>query len=263
MTGAYRGGSVAAVVAALAFVAPRASAELLDLPTRPRVTQQVLVEPAPATRAVAILFAGGHGGVRFAGDGTPETLRGNFLVRSRALWHAHGIATATLGLPSDRGRPPFLDDPFRLSAEHAADVGAVVQTLRKRFNAPVWLVGTSRGTLSAAAVALNLAQKGAAAPDGVVLTASMTSVADLPIDTFAMPVLLAAHRQDTCAATDYRDLRRITLRLRAPRHEVLAFSGGRSTGPACEAFAYHGFNGIEDEVVAAIARWMLEVKRER
>jgi hypothetical protein len=41
-----------------------------------------------------------------------------------------------------------------------------------------------------------------------------------------------------------------------PRKEVLAFDGGVSRGDPCEAMAYHGFNGIERDVVAAIAEWI-------
>jgi hypothetical protein len=33
--------------------------------------------------------------------------------------------------------------------------------------------------------------------------------------------------------------------------------GGVSEGDPCEAFAYHGYNGIEREVVAKIAAWLV------
>ena len=34
-------------------------------------------------------------------------------------------------------------------------------------------------------------------------------------------------------------------------------SGGRSVGDECEAQAYHGYNGIEREVVDRIAGWIV------
>ena len=44
-----------------------------------------------------------------------------------------------------------MDDWFRLGDKHASDIAAVVAELKKRFdNVPVFLVGTSRGTISAA-----------------------------------------------------------------------------------------------------------------
>ena len=39
--------------------------------------------------------------------------------------------------------------------------------------------------------------------------------------------------------------------------EVMIFSGGTPTGfRACGAMSYHGFLGIEDRVVGAIAGWI-------
>ena len=32
--------------------------------------------------------------------------------------------------------------------------------------------------------------------------------------------------------------------------------GGKSTGDDCEAYAYHGYNGIEAETVAQIKAWI-------
>jgi len=43
----------------------------------------------------------------------------------------------------------------------------------------------------------------------------------------------------------------------APRSQLLAFKGGENKGDPCEAFAYHGFNGIESDVVRQTASWML------
>jgi len=43
----------------------------------------------------------------------------------------------------------------------------------------------------------------------------------------------------------------------APRKQLLTFDGGESIGNPCEAQAYHGFNGIEPQVVKQIATWIL------
>jgi hypothetical protein len=38
----------------------------------------------------------------------------------------------------------------------------------------------------------------------------------------------------------------------------MLFEGGTSRHPdPCEAFAYHGYNGIESDVVAKIAAWIV------
>ena len=72
--------------------------------------------------------------------------------------------------PSDRQRAPFLNG-FRQTEEHAADLKATIAWARATAKVPVWLVGTSRGTQSAAYAATVL--QGADAPDGVVLTATI------------------------------------------------------------------------------------------
>lgn len=41
---------------------------------------------------------------------------------------------------------------------------------------------------------------------------------------------------------------------KAPRTEFVAISGGKDEGKPCQAMAYHGCNGIEPEVVTAIAK---------
>ena len=229
----------------------RAAETMAVASTRPGVTLPLLVETPAEPRAVVLLFAGGNGGVRFASN-APTTFSGNFLVHARGGFVANDIATAVVGASSDRTAPDWLTDTFRTSAEHAQDIGAAVEVLRTRFKRPVWLVGTSRGTLSAAAAGLQLGRR----IDGVVLTAGMNSIKTLEIDRFEVPVLIVHHERDTCRVTDYRDLRQVTSKLRAPRKEVLTFSGGNSEGPACEAMAFHGFNGIEAEVIRAISLWI-------
>ena len=81
---------------------------------------------------------------------------------------ASGIVAAVMDAPSDQ--PSGMDDDFRLGSAHAEDIGKVVADLKKRFpGLPVFLVGTSRGTISAASAGQRLGT----AVDGVVLTATL------------------------------------------------------------------------------------------
>ncbi len=43
-----------------------------------------------------------------------------------------------------------------MSAQHAEDIGKVIADVRERTKLPVWLVGTSRGAISAANAASRL-----------------------------------------------------------------------------------------------------------
>jgi len=123
-------------------------------------------------------------------------------------------------------------------------------------------VGTSRGTQSAAYVAIELT--GPRGPDGVVLSATVLSdprsraVPAMPLARIAVPVLVVHHEQDGCRVCPFSEVpTRMDKLTNAPRKQVLAFRGGLNQGDPCEAFAHHGFNGLEAEVVQQMAAWML------
>ncbi len=124
--------------------------------------------------AVVILFAGGNGVLALQPSGKIGTdLALNFLIRSRELFAREGLAVAALDVASDQRRSGLNGD-IRLSTRHAQDVAQVNRGLRKRIGAPIWLVGTSSGTISAAGVAARLAQS-EPRPDGVALTSTQTT----------------------------------------------------------------------------------------
>ena len=136
-------------------------------------------------------------------DGAIGWGRGNFLIRARPLFSRRGIITAIIDAPSDH--PSGLDSGFRSSPEHAADIGTVIGHLRRTYQVPVWLVGTSRGTISVANAA---ARMGGRKPDGIVLTASVLianrrggQLFDFDLGAIALPLLIAHHRGDQCWVT--------------------------------------------------------------
>jgi len=252
-----------AIGASLWAAALAAAAEVVDLPTRPGVVERVLVEqPEKPPAAVLVLMTGGSGRLGIYENGSLRN-HGNFLVRSRALFVQHGYAVVLPDTPSDHSTPPFLREAFRESPEHAADLAAVIAWSRQRFSRPVWIVGTSRGTQSAAHAAVSLS--GAGAPDGVVLTSSIlaatrlnpsTPVQDMNLEQIRVPVLVAHHEQDQCPSCPPARLPRLMDKLKSTTAKLLTYQGGASAGPVCEAFAHHGFNGIETKVVDDIAGWI-------
>ena len=237
-----------------------AAERVVDVATRAGVTQRFLLIRPPDAKAAVVLFAGGHGGLQMSESGALQWGKGNFLVRSAPLFAAHQLAVAIVDAPSDRQSYPHLSG-FRQSGEHAADIKAVIAWLRENTKLPVWLVGTSRGTQSAAGVATRLsANEG---PNGIVLTATVLndprerSVTDMALDKLTIPVLVVHHEQDACRVTLFRDVPRLMEKLSsAPRKELVTFRGGENHGNPCEAMAYHGFNGLEKDVVAKIAAWV-------
>ena len=175
-----------AVLALLAAAGAAGAEDIVILPTRGGITQSYLLSSPPAgkARAVALLFPGGAGKVDLERESARALLdRGNFLVRSRRLFAGHGITAAVLDAPSDQSLG--MEDHFRLRSAHAEDIGRVVADVKSRFpGLPVYLVGTSRGTVSAASAGKHLGS----AVAGVVLTST---------------VFLASRRQSGLSGFDF------------------------------------------------------------
>jgi predicted alpha/beta-hydrolase family hydrolase len=255
---------VAAGVLLFGAATGHAADDTRTIPTRPGVTQAfLLVRPDGAPTASVVLFAGGNGLLEL-GSGKLG-LAGNFLVRNRGRFAGQGLLVAVVDTPSDH--PSGLDG-FRTSAAHAEDVRAVIAALRQEAAVPVWLIGTSMGTVSAANGAARLTAGG---PDGLVLTSTVTrvgrerpeSVGDVRLDEIRVPALVVHHKNDACKSTPYADTPFLLRDLKhAPKRELLAFDGGDSpqSGP-CEARAAHGYIGLDAEVVTAIVTWIKATPR--
>jgi dienelactone hydrolase len=238
------------------------SEKVVDIPTRPGVTQRVLYLMPENPKAAVILFPGGHGGLQISQNGSLQWGKDNFLVRTRQEFADRGLTVVVIDTPSDRQSQPFLDG-FRQKAEHAEDIKAVIAWLRKQNNVPVWLVGTSRGTQSVAFIATQLGVKNGG-PDGIVLTSTILSdeesrpVPEMPISSIAIPVLVVHHEHDGCKHCSYKDMPKLMKKLEgAPRKELIAVTGGEDRGDPCKSFAYHGFNGIEKAVVTKVVEWIV------
>jgi pimeloyl-ACP methyl ester carboxylesterase len=246
--------------AILAATLPAASAaawagdHLVGIATRPGVKVGYWWMERPDAKATLVLLPGGAGGIGLKG-GVPAS--SNFLVRSRDLFAAAGFDVAIVGRPSDR---KDLDLAFRASAPHVEDLRRVVERVRAVAGKPVWLVGTSRGTVSAAAAAIALGRS----IDGVVLTSSITgpfephAVQRLALDRIVVPVLVVHHELDECPATPPAGAAEIVAGLaHAPARKLLLVEGGGPAyGPRCEPMHWHGFPGREQEVADAIAAFV-------
>lgn len=251
--------------------------EVVTLQTHGRsTTRYALAGPqgAPAREQIAlVLLVGGGGHLDLDAAGCPRALVGNSLVRSMPLFHAEGFSTALVDAPSDHPGEDGLGG-FRGEAQHAEDIGRVVTDLRGRGNAGVWLVGTSRGTISAVNAASRLSPP--AAPDGVVLTSVLTvgsqsrqrpwvrqSVFDLKLDAIRMPLLLVGHAADLCLRSPAGLMRDVAKQTRSTRQQVVVVTGGpgspagaQSSIDVCVGRTPHGFVDQEAEVAAGIARFV-------
>ena len=235
-----------------------ASAEdIVTLSTRAGVTQSYLIAAPQGAKAqaIAILFPGGAGKTDLDREAARTVLdRGNFLVRTRQMLSRHGVVAVVMDSPSDQ--PNGMDDLFRLGEAHTEDIGKVIVDMKKRFpGAPVFLVGTSRGTVSAAAAGRRLGKS----VDGVILTATLFNssrtqpgLGGFDYAAIPTPLLFVHHVDDGCTYTPYSAARRL-----ADRYPLISVSGGTPPqSKPCEAMSQHGFLGKEAETVEAMAKWM-------
>jgi predicted esterase len=242
-----------------------AQQEIVSLPTRAGVTQSYFLTSMPKQLgAVAMLFPGSGGLIQLRSEnGQPKFNQGNFLVRSRAEFVKRGIVAAILDAPSDQQGGWGMSDEFRLGEMHFADISAVIDDLAKRFpGTPLFLVGTSRGTISAAAIGARLGEGVA----GAVLTSTMfrpaprksrepgPGLSRFDFATIKMPVLFVHHASDQCEVTPYSDAARLS-----DNYPLITVFGGAAprSGP-CDAFSAHGYVGKEAETVEQIVNWMLK-----
>jgi len=248
------------LIAALLFcAAPLHAQELVTLPTRPGVTLSFFIANMGQVppRAAALMLIGGGGGIRLRMEqGQVRFGQQNFLPRSRREFIAEGILPVILDNPSDHQSGAGISDEFRASAEHTADLRAVIADVKRRHpGLPVFLVTTSRSTISAAYQARAIGDELA----GAVLTSSLFWIGRTPVlglfefSTIRIPLLFVHHREDSCPSTPYADAARL-----GTRFPLVSVKGGKTpeTGP-CDPLAPHGYFGKEAETVGAIAAWML------
>lgn len=250
------------VIACALFASAVARADqIVTLKTRADVTQTYLLvaDTDAKPQAVAVMFPGGQGQVRLPADISQLKLglRGNFLVRTRGMFRDRELAVAIVDSPSDR--QSGMEDTFRIGREHAEDIAAVVRDLKARFpGAKIFLVGTSRGTLSAAYLGRSLG----ASVDGVVLTSSVLqgtrrgmnlSLSGFDFAAIKAPLLFVHHAEDACKSCPYGDAQRLgrTYPL------VTVKSGKPAESGECEPLSAHGYFGKEEETVSAIKSWIL------
>jgi pimeloyl-ACP methyl ester carboxylesterase len=165
---------------------------------------------------------------------------------------------AIFGRPSDSEELDYAD---RISDTHMTDVRKVLEFVKTKSDAPVWVVGTSRGTISATATAIHLQDTGLA---GLVLTSSVVNykkVGAVPkqdLTAIHIPVLVVHHSKDECVLCRPYEVPAILRGLtNAPvKKEIMVDGGANPSGDVCAGLHWHGFIGAEQETVGVIANWI-------
>ncbi|MGH8713321.1 MAG: alpha/beta hydrolase [Casimicrobiaceae bacterium] len=239
-----------------------AAEQVAGISTRNGVTLSYLLDQdtTAAPKVVVISFVGGLGAINLEKRAQKGPVKfgpgANFLVRIRDQMTDADIADVIVDSPSDQ-LPRGMSDNFRLGQDHAADIRALIGDLKQRFpGARIFLLGTSRGTISAAALGASLGNL----VQGVVLTSTVTNadrtgaaLSGFDFGSIKVPVLLVHHRDDGCRTSPYAGAQRL-----AKRFPLVSVSGGDPPqSDPCEAMASHGYLGREAPTAQAIRNWML------
>lgn len=195
----------------------------------------ILNSDSAAPRYIVILFPGGSGAVdpRIENGRLVYGFKGNFLVRSRPLIVDHEFATVTTN-----------------SSQSEERIQAVLDDLGRRFpQARIYLMGTSNGTGPTMALAAYLSDRIA----GEIHTSSRSQIYGFDARKYKNRHLVVHHKGDLCRVTPFNAAEASHERF---GNDFIAMEGGISVGDPCEAFAHHGYNGIERETVDAIKKWI-------
>ncbi len=242
-------------VAASAFAAGYEAIEIV--PTRPDVTVRLLVIKANGKPSTALLLFPGADGTKHFGEKDGRFwVSNNFLMRSAKDLAAAGYIVAAVDAPSDQscGMP----DRFRTSPPRAKDIRKVIAYLKEKHRvSSVYLVGTSKGSLSAAYLASVFSEP---AIGGVILTSVYPPSESGGIDFTDIDdaVLIIHHLYDECRATPIQGAFDLKKRLtESPRVDIVVVTGGSlAASSPCNALSNHGFYGMEKPVIEVMKDWI-------
>ncbi len=237
---------------------PYPAGEVLRVDSRPQVQVPLFAVWNPQATATVVLFSGGAGGYgKPNANGWPSSQ--NFLIRTGKLWASHPFNVVMVGRPSDG--IDLNDGMVRMGDLHVADNMAIFAAIKARSPLPLWLVGTSMGTISVSVAAIRDTGSQIA---GVVLTSSVTgykkagAVLRQELEKIRVPTLVVHHARDGCRLCAPHEAKTIPAMLKnAPVKALLLVNEGEGeSGDVCGALHFHGYIGVEAAVVDHIARWI-------
>jgi len=216
----------------------------------------VLFAAPTSPRGTIVMLPGGAGDIGLEHDGRIRH-GDNFVVRTRELWNRRGYAVLIPDTPDHanlRGH--------RASSAYARVVGGLVALAHQQGPGPVFLLGTSQGTVAAVNGA---AHAPASSIAGVVLTESVSVMGGSRETVFSaspqdigVPVLVVANRDDRCNVAPPTAAWQIAAAMTASRdvHVLMVAGGATRSKRECGSLTPHGYFGIEDQVINAICNWL-------
>jgi len=256
---------------------PVLTERVVQLEPRPGVNLDLLLIKPENPVASIILFPGGPGYLGLSHTfGKPgiNRIKDVYLVRNRYNFAREGLMVALMDVPSDCkskgdwGVRTRSDQPYKLSNEQIEDIKAVIAWVKSEKDCPVWVMGTSRGTLSVANAGINIKN----GIDGLVFSSTLTergekhkflvyqpkAVLDLDLKKITVPVLIVSHRDDYCPYSLPSTGQELKDRfVNATEVRLAYFSGGKKQeGSVCGWLSPHGFYGVDDRVDKQVADYI-------
>lgn len=248
------------------FASEIKSKELIKIPTRDGITQKFVLLTPEKPIASLILFNGGDGKIESGSAfGNPYIKKdGNFLVRTRKDFVEHGFMVAVIDVPSDC-KNDGMNSAWRVSEKHVRDIKGVINYLIEKEDIPVFLVGTSMGSISVGMGGIYLADS----ISGLVFSSTITyveadwpmyekypnGVLDLPLEKITIPSFIVAHSGDECRFSPPSGASKLkTALVNCSQAESKLFDGGKKPKKqGCSWWSQHSYYGIEEKVVSEIA----------
>lgn len=247
---------VALGIASSFVVAQTPQSTVYTIPTRPGVTVKTLLVSSSGTmNGILVLFVGDTGLQAFTQQGDQISYTPSFMSRTTPLFIAQGYAVLLVNAPSDH--PSGVSRDFRQSSANAQDLSMIVDFLLSKSLKPIFLVGTSLGTMSVNDFASTNPKDNRIS--GIVLTS--TVAVNLPVQNIAVPVLFVHNIYDGCSESPYASASDFSKKYTgSTKVDFIKIQDKVSDiSDPCSPLSGHGFGGVENEVVRDITSWTGQV----
>jgi len=185
----------------------------------------------------------------------------NFIVRQRLFFVNSGL---NFYLFPNINQHEDASYQLRSSQARIQRIHALVESIKKLDDKPVYLLGFSRGSVDVGA----FAKKHPELIDGIILMSGIYKnqsykARDFSMDkiigtTMSVATLVVHHERDACKVTRFAAATNFFRNLKSPNKMMLTFNAGHGTGNTCGPKHFHGFEKIEANVARSVARWIAE-----
>ena len=185
----------------------------------------------------------------------------NFLKRYKNNFVEKGIAFYLFPNVNSATKASY---PRRISEDRIGRLNELVKYISSINDKPIFIIGFSRGAVDAGFYA----KKYPESISGIILASGIYKNDSNKAKKFSMEkiigkkikvdTLIVHHEKDVCRVTQYKYAKSFFKKLKAPKKNLLNYTGGTKTGRECGPYHHHGFEGIELKVANDIAKWIKE-----